>query len=199
MNIKKCKFLQKSIGVLGVTLEGDNYQLGEKSLARLFASQLPRNLTDLQSLVGKLNHCAPFVPDFRRTIKPIIGIMGGDTFGKWREEQTAALNTLAGLIRAQLRLRLVDRSRELLLYIDCDDKDMSVVLGHSPLEVCAMAGRALTASEVKGVLIERMLATAVWGYKRFRRYCEYQPVRIMFPHAAEIATVTGADSPAKIK
>ena len=98
INIKKCKFLQNSIDVLGVNLEGDKYGLGKKALARLFATRLPRTLAELQSVAGKLNHCAPFVTDFKRKIKPIIDIMGGENFGKWREEQTQALNTIGAMI-----------------------------------------------------------------------------------------------------
>lgn len=84
--------------VLGVVLEGDRYCLGSKAIARLIASHLPRTLQDLQSLAGKLNHCAPFVVDFKRKVKPIIDIMGGERFGEWREEQTQALNTIAAMV-----------------------------------------------------------------------------------------------------
>lgn len=62
-------------------LEGDRYCLGKKAVAKLLASHLPRTLADLQSLAGKLNHCAPFVADFKRKVKPIIDIMGGPQFG----------------------------------------------------------------------------------------------------------------------
>lgn len=51
--------------------------------------------------------------------------------------------------------------------------DLSVVLAHSEEEVCGMAGRKLLATEAKGSVMERLLVAAVWGYKRFRRYCEY--------------------------
>lgn len=74
-----------------------------------------------------------------------------------------------------------------------------MVLTHSDTEICAMAGRRLSATEAKGSLIERLLVAAVWGYKRFRRYCEFQPVCVMLPHAAELGVVKAADCPAKIK
>jgi hypothetical protein len=84
INIKKCKFLEREIEVLGVVMQGDTYKLGPKAVGKLLTSRLPRTLHELQSLAGKLNHCAPFVMDFKRKVKPIIDIMGGEEFGKWR-------------------------------------------------------------------------------------------------------------------
>ena len=83
--------------------------------------------------------------------------------------------------------------------MDCDDTDLSVVLAHSVTEICGMAGRRLMATEAKGSLLERLLTAAVWGFKRFRRYCDFQPVQVMLPHAAELGSVTGADCPTKVK
>lgn len=85
INIKKCKFLVKKIEILGVVMMGDRYHLGPKAISKLLTSRIPRSLQELQSLAGKLNHCSPFVPDFKRKVKPIVDIMGGENFGKWRE------------------------------------------------------------------------------------------------------------------
>ena len=47
VNIKKCKLLQRSLDLLGVTLTGDHYHLGQKAIARLITSHLPRTLSEL--------------------------------------------------------------------------------------------------------------------------------------------------------
>jgi hypothetical protein len=73
--------MQRSLEVLGVALEGNRCNLGRKAIACLIASKLPCTLSNLQSLAGKLNHCAPFITDFKRKIRPIIEIMGGERFG----------------------------------------------------------------------------------------------------------------------
>ena len=92
----------------------------------------------------------------------------------------------------------MDRARPLHLYVDCDEEDLSVVLAHSETEICGMAGRRLLATEARGSLLERLLVAAVWGYKRFRRYCEFQEVTVMLPHAAELGALAGSTCPAKI-
>lgn len=55
--------------------------------------------------------------------------------------------------------------------MDCNETDISVVLAHSETEICGLAGRKLMAMEQRGSIIEKLLIAAVWGYKRFRRYC----------------------------
>ena len=38
INLGKCKFVQKTVEVLGVVLTGDHYILGKKAMAKLFSS-----------------------------------------------------------------------------------------------------------------------------------------------------------------
>lgn len=87
--------MQRKIDILGVVLASERYQLGKKATAKLLCSQIPRNLSQLQSLLGKLNHCAPFVLDYKRKVKPLVGLLSGEDAGKWREDHTRALNDLA--------------------------------------------------------------------------------------------------------
>jgi hypothetical protein len=65
----------------------------------------------------------------------------------------------------------VDASRRLFLYVDCSREEISVVLAHSETEICGLAGRKLLSTESNASIIEKLLVAAVWGYKRFRRYC----------------------------
>lgn len=78
--------------------------------------------------MGKLNHCAPFVIDYKRKVQPLIKLLSGEQLGKWRQEHTDALNTLGDLIRKKLTLKLVDQTLPLDLYVDVDDSHLSVVL-----------------------------------------------------------------------
>jgi hypothetical protein len=57
-------------------LAADRFCLGKKALGKLFATTLPKTLKQLQSVVGKLNHCSPFVTDYKRKVKPLIDLLG---------------------------------------------------------------------------------------------------------------------------
>jgi hypothetical protein len=199
INLGKCKFVLKEIEVLGVVLTGDNYKLGRKALANLFATKIPTTLNELQSLLGKLNHCAPFVLGYKRLVQPLVSIMSGDKAGQWRLEHTEALNELGELIHAGLSLTLVDQKQVLKLHVDADNINISVVMTQPGNKVCGLAGRKLTVTEARCSLLERLLIAAVWGFKRFRRYCDHAPaVYIVFPHPAELCIVNGRDPPVRI-
>lgn len=55
-------------------------------------------------------------------------------------------------------------------------------------------------TEARCSLLERLLIAAIWGFKRFRRYCEFAPsVTVVLPHAAELCVVSKKDPPARIQ
>ena len=58
ISIQKCQFLEWQINLLGLILANAKIQLGKKVFRRLFSSELPRNVRELQGLLGKLNYVA---------------------------------------------------------------------------------------------------------------------------------------------
>ena len=56
---------------------------------------LPRTTAQLQGLLGSLNFCGHFVPDYRRKIKPLLKLLHKDSDGTWLAEHTQLLNELA--------------------------------------------------------------------------------------------------------
>ncbi len=62
INIWKCQFLVQELNLLGMLLAEQHFQLGRKAMRKLFASHLPRTLLELQSLLGRLNFAANFIP-----------------------------------------------------------------------------------------------------------------------------------------
>jgi hypothetical protein len=67
----------------------------------------------------------------------------------------------------------------------------TVVLAHSNSEVCAFAGRFFTATEARCPTMVKLLIAALWGYKRYRRYCDYNAdVTIVLPLTSEVMVST---------
>ena len=58
ISIRKCQFLERQVNLLGLILANAKIQLGKKAFRRLFCSELPRNVRELQGLLGKLNYAA---------------------------------------------------------------------------------------------------------------------------------------------
>ena len=56
-------------------------------------------MAQLQGLLGSLNFCSNFIPDYRRKIKPLLKLLHKDNDGKWTLEHTALLNELARTVQ----------------------------------------------------------------------------------------------------
>ena len=57
--------------------------MGVKALRKMFGTELPRTYRDFQSLLGRLNFCRNFVPDYARKVKPLIALLGKNGGNKW--------------------------------------------------------------------------------------------------------------------
>ena len=191
------------LSLLGVVLSGERFQLGKKSLAKLFATEIPCNLVQLQSLLGKLNFASTFVADYKRKVAPLINLLSSKSGGQWTEEHTQALNELGEMIWQRTKLALVDMQRPLRLHVDADDTHLSVVLAQDHEDgpvVCGMAGRKLQITEATLPLMEKLLMAALWDFKRYGRYCYYaSSMIVMLPHVAELAVVNGKDLPVRLQ
>ena len=83
IGIWKCTFLMHALVVVGAIICSGEYRLDSKSIKKLFASSLPRTLAHLQGLLGSLNFCSNFIPDYRRKIKSLLRLLHHDNDGRW--------------------------------------------------------------------------------------------------------------------
>ena len=67
------------------------------------------------------------------------------------------------------------------------------------MQVVAMVGRPLLATERKAPLIERLLITAAWAMRRLQRYTYWVPVTVQLPHVAEAACINAGELPLRLQ
>lgn len=66
-----------------------------------------------------------------------------------------------------------------------------MVLAHSNTEICAFAGRYFTATEARCPVMIKLFIAALWGYKRYRRYCDFcSDCTIVMPLNSEVIVAT---------
>lgn len=97
-------------------------------MRKLFATQLPRTLHDLQSLLGKLNFASQFVAHFKQLVAPLVALMGNSSDGQWLPAHTEVLNQLGEAVWKRMKLALCDTSAPARLHVDVDEEYCSVVL-----------------------------------------------------------------------
>ncbi len=107
----------------------------------------------MQALVGKLNFAAPFIPNYKKLVRPIEALLSRKGTAKWTSKCTDALNQLVAHIFQRLALRIADVSLPFTVYIGVEADQASVVITQagddeqeSPVVI---TGRPLLDSEVK--------------------------------------------------
>ena len=205
IGIWKCDFLTTCLVVVGATISRGEQQLAAKSIKKLFASKLPRILAELQGLLGSLNFCSHFIPDYRRRVKPLLQLLHAKNDGQWLPEHTSTLNSLAAAVGQRIKLGIIDMNKAAYLHVDVDDTDLSGVLvqgKHNDYKVVSMIGRELLLTERKCSIIERLAIAAAWCVKKLGRYTNYLAsgpgLTIVYPHAAEVACLSLADLPVRL-
>ena len=82
--------------------------MGYKALSKLLNVSLPRNVKELQSVMGKLNFASQFIPDYKRVVKPLKALMSQTSDGRWTQECTDTLNYLVQQVLLRVKLSVVD-------------------------------------------------------------------------------------------
>lgn len=92
------------------------YQLASDFLSKWQSQSVPRNIKELQVLLGKLLWCCPFVPEFKQLISPLEKILNPQHDGTWGEECTEAVNQLLKIIFGKITLHSAHPYRPVTVY-----------------------------------------------------------------------------------
>ena len=71
-------------------------------------------------MLGKLLWAAPFIPNYKRIVAPIEGLLACRGTVHWTRECTAALNELASIIFLRLSVSMPQVDKPFKLYPDFD-------------------------------------------------------------------------------
>ena len=116
VNLRKYLFRVPRAVVLGLEVSYATCALGEKYLKKWLSQHLPRSLSELQSIVGRLTWAGTFVPGFKEMIHP-IELLLQRAESVWTECCTQALNRLVAVIFQRLQLGIADVTRPVTLHV----------------------------------------------------------------------------------
>ena len=88
---------------------------------------IPKNLRDVQLVLGLFQYYKNFVKDFARIAGPIYLILKKDQF-QWGSEQENAFNTLKRKMMETPILAHPDYDKEFILYTDASYQELGFIL-----------------------------------------------------------------------
>lgn len=198
VNLSKCKFCVPKTVLLGHEVCATSYRLSQKFLARQLQAKIPRTFQSLQALLGGLLWASPFLPGYKKLVRPIEALLGAKGEAVWSRECTSNLNKLLDLMWEHFALRMVDFSQPLVMTVSYEDAVGSAVLlqkQHNGEEApVAMVGKRFTPAQEKASPLEKLIMVGSWAVRKLKRYTAFAPETVLLlPSHAEYLALTTKD------
>ena len=83
---RKCFFLREEVSYVGVTLTKEGVKINDERIAAIKRLQPPRNLKELQSVVGTFNYSKKWLKNYSHISKPLYSLMRKNKKFEWTEQ-----------------------------------------------------------------------------------------------------------------
>lgn len=187
-NTSKCKFLLKSMKILGHVLEDGLIRPDEEKVAAIQQISTLATKTQVKSFLGLTGYYADFIPGYQEKAYALTELLKRNKPDKvqWREEEQKALDALKMALISKPVLVPPDPSLPFIIQSDASRRSISAILcqrGKDNKEhVISYASRKLLPRETKYSVIELELLAAVFGVTKFNHYVYGRKIELQSDH-----------------
>ena len=198
LNKEKCIFGTTSLVFAGHTLTQDGIKPEESKIKAIQQIKTPTNTTEVRSLLGLVNFCNRFIPNYSTTTEPIrILTRKTETF-HWGTEQQQAFNTLKQALQNPKYLAYYNPSAETKIIVDASPVGLGAILTqHQDGEkrIIAYGSRSLTDVETRYSQTEREALACLWAVQHFHYYIFDHQFTIVTDHKPLLSLLSATSSP----
>src|SRR5579864_8013716 len=115
VKFKKCKFCLQNIEFLGHIVGKNGLQVNSKKIEKMKKLSAPKNLREVQGIMGLLKYYRKFVPNFSKIAKPINQLLKKNEKFSWSEKQQLAFDILKKKMMKAPILGYPDNTKEYIL------------------------------------------------------------------------------------
>jgi hypothetical protein len=183
LKLTKCKFAQEKIEYLGHVVSQNQIGLHPRNLEKIKQLKRPKNLKELQAVLGLINYYRRFIQGLTYIIQPLLlNLKKRDNYIWENEQEEAFINVLNLLIKEPI-LKLPDYEKEFILKTDASGVGFggALVQVHDNIEhpVSFFSG-SFTKSQAAGWNHWQKEAFAVFtGVSKFEHYLRSKPFTIV--------------------
>lgn len=154
-------------------------------------------------MLGRLLWASPFIPDYKRKVRPIEALLSPSSSGEWTMECTLALNSLLRDVERRLTLTIAKPCEPVEIHVALGPESGMVVLSQrqddDDVRVVGLVSRMLTMYEMSRPPLEQKLHLIRWALYRCRRFTTSAPVvYIHMDDSAEVVALTHKSSHLKL-
>ena len=169
LNQKKCEWRKSEVTLMGHVISADGLKADPDKIEAVTKLQEPKDVHEVQRLVGFVNYLAKFMPRLSDVLEPIRLLTRQDIEWHWDRPQASAFAEIKRLVTTTPVLAYYEPQKELVVQCDASEKGLGATLlqGGRPL---TFASRALTDTETRYAQIEKELLAIVFAMERFDQY-----------------------------
>ena len=156
MRVAKCDFMKSEIKYLGRVVSAEGVKPDPKAVVKLRDWEIPRNKTEMQSLLGFANYYREFIPWHAKLVAPLHAVTGLNATFAWGPEQQTAFNEIKKALIEATALAQPDSEGEFVLDTDASAVAISGILhqwqgppGERRLRPIVYGSKKLTTTQAK--------------------------------------------------
>uniref|UniRef100_A0A147BN06 RNA-directed DNA polymerase n=1 Tax=Ixodes ricinus TaxID=34613 RepID=A0A147BN06_IXORI len=173
LNPDKCAFRKKEVKFLGHIVSSQGIKADPAKLSAIKKMEPPRDVSEVRSYLGMINHLAKFLPGLAEQTKPLRDLLRHDAVWYWGEAQQQAFERTKAALITTPALAMYNPREHLTLSVDASSYGLGAVLlqeSQGERRPVAYASRALTETEQRYAQIEKEALAITWASGHFRTY-----------------------------
>jgi len=199
LNPKKSLFGLEEGKLLGHIISKYGIRIDPERIRAILQIPYPRNIKELQALLGKINFLRRFIPNLAELTRSLSNMLKKDAKVKWSLEAKQAFESLKFSLTQAPILTSPQFDKDFIIFSFASDHTIAVVLLQKDEEgnekPIAFFSRALRDAPMKYPIMEKHAYALVKAIKDFRVYILCSHVIAYIPHAAikDILTQEGLE------
>jgi hypothetical protein len=185
LNPKKSHFSMQEGKLLGHIVSRDGIKIDPKRVEAIDTINIPRNVKEIRSFLGKINFLRRFIPNFVEIVKLIIDMLKKNNEVKWTAEAKESFARIKKVISEAPILASLDYLKDFLIFSFTSEHTLSVVLLQKNEEgfeqPIAFFRKILRDAELRYDIMEKKVYSTVKVLKDFRTYVLHSKVIAYVP------------------
>ena len=183
---EKCQLFQKETVFLGHSIDSTGLHPMQEKVKAIQEAPAPRNVAELRSFLGLLNHYGRYLPNLSSVLAPLHKLLVKYSKWQWGKDQQISFVKAKSLLQFDTVLVHYDPRKPIVVTCDASPYGVGAVLQHTMsdgnLRPVAFASRSLSSPERNYSQLDREGLAMIFGVKHFHQYLLGQHFTIHTDH-----------------
>ena len=188
INPEKCKWADTTVTLLGFVISENTIAMDPKKVEAIVSRKEPRNITEVQSFVGMVNHYRNHYPQLADDCLPLYNLQRKNVPFVWSDDCRSSFQKIKGKLSSYPILRMFDPNSHCILSCDASGYAASAILSQKDNSgqefVVGYYSKLFNKHELNYSTTEKELLAVVYGFLHFRHYCHGNFTEVITDHSA---------------